>query len=91
MADRDHEVGADEDVQLAEVDLLWCVEVAGRPQDDEEGLAVAFQLRPLVRLHRVLDGQRVQAELLGQGEQFARRGAGQPIQAMPDGFARSAR
>lgn len=66
MADRDQEVAADEDVQLAEVDLLLGVEVAGGAQDDEERLAVALQLGALMGLQCVLDGQLVQVELRGK-------------------------
>ena len=63
MPDRHHEVRAGEYVQLAELDLLGLVEVAGRPQHGEQGVAVALQLGALVRRDRVLHGQRVQAEL----------------------------
>lgn len=77
MPDGDHEVGAHEDVQFAEVDLLGRVQIAGRAQDDEECVAVALQLRSLVCLHRVLDGERMQVELGGQGEEFGLRGAGE--------------
>ncbi len=78
MADRDHEVRADEDVEFAEVDLLGRVQVTGRAQDDEERVAVAFQLGALVCLHRVLDRERVQVELGGQREKFGLGRAGQP-------------
>lgn len=77
MPDRDHEVRAHEDVQLAEVDLLRGVQVAGRAQDHEQRLAVALQFGSLVCLHRVLDGQRVEVELRCQGEEFALGGAGE--------------
>jgi hypothetical protein len=59
-ADGEHEVAADEDVDLAEVDLFDVVEVAGGAQHDEHGVAVAFQFRRLVRDDRVFDGQFVQ-------------------------------
>src|SRR5687768_10896484 len=35
-----------------------------RPRDDEQAVAVALQLGPLVRLAGILDRQRVQSELL---------------------------
>ena len=60
------EVGADEDVHLAELDLLGVVEVARRAQDDEQRVAVALELRTLVGDDRVLDGELVQLECLGQ-------------------------
>lgn len=80
VADGDHEVGSDEDVQLAEVDLLGRVQVAGCAQHHEQGVAVAFQLGSLVSLQRVLDRQRVQVELFGDGQQL---GLGRPVQADP--------
>ncbi len=42
VPDGDHEVGAHEDVQFAEIDLLGRVQIAGRAQDDEECVAVAL-------------------------------------------------
>ena len=56
VPDGDDEVGPDEDVELAELDLLDVVEVAGGPQDHEQGVAVALELGPLVGDDRVLDG-----------------------------------
>jgi hypothetical protein len=60
VTDGDDEVGADEQVQLPELDLLGLVEVPRRAQVDEEDVAVAFELRALMSLQGVLDGQRVQ-------------------------------
>ena len=80
MPDGEHEVGADEHVDLAEVDLLDVVEVAGGAQHHEQGVAVAFQLGPLVGDDRVLDGQLVQPELLGHGQQLR---LGRPVQPDP--------
>ena len=37
--------------------------VLGRLEDDEQGLAVDLELRPLVRLDGILDGELVEAEL----------------------------
>jgi len=71
MPDRHHEVRAHEQVHLAELDLLGRVPVASRLQYYEQRVAVALELRPLVRLVGVLDGQLVQVELLGQRGQFA--------------------
>lgn len=47
---------------LAEQDLLALVDVARGPQHDEESVAVPLELRPLMRLHRILDGELVQVE-----------------------------
>jgi hypothetical protein len=63
MPHRDHEILADEHVQLGEFDLLAAVDVAGRPQDGEEDIVVALDLRALVRHDRVLDRELVDAEL----------------------------
>ena len=68
----------DEDVQLAELDLLDVVEVAGRPQDHEQRVAVALELRALVGVDRVLDGEFVQVELRGERLQFERVGPVEP-------------
>ncbi len=70
----------DEQVHLAELDLLDVVEVARCPEHDEQGLAVALELGPLVGDDRVLDGQLVQPELLGDGQQLA---LGRPEEADP--------
>ncbi len=67
----DHEVRPHEDVQLPELHLLGGVDVPGGAQDHEEGVVVALELGPLVGDDRVLDGQFVQAELLGQGGDIA--------------------
>ena len=40
-------------------------DVVDRLEHQEQGVVVAVQLRPLVGVHGVLDGQRVQAENLG--------------------------
>ena len=73
VADRDHEVGADEDHDLAGLDDLpglghrLVLDVVHRLEDQEQRLVVALQLRPLVGVHRVLDGQFVQSEHVGDG------------------------
>ena len=61
---RDDEVGPEEQVDLADLDLFVVVDVAGRPQHDEQHVAVLLQLRALVGVDRVLDREGVQAELL---------------------------
>jgi hypothetical protein len=68
------ETGPDEQMDLAELDRLGLVDVARGAQHYEECLAVPFELRPLVRRDGVVDGQAVQAELLGRGEQLDVRG-----------------
>jgi hypothetical protein len=73
VADRDHEVRADEDRDLAEFHRLGLVDVARGPEDDEECLAVAFEFRALVRLDRILDGQLVQFEVASQGRELLAR------------------
>jgi hypothetical protein len=59
----DHELRADEDLDLPERDRLRLVQVAGGPQDDEERVAVALELRALMRLDRILNRELVQVEL----------------------------
>ena len=54
---------AEEDEDLAELDDLGRVDVAGGLQHDEDHLAVDLELRPLVGVDRVLDRERVQVEL----------------------------
>ena len=56
--------GADEHVDLAELDLLDVVDVAGGSEHDEQGVVVAFELGALMGDDRVLDGQRVEPELV---------------------------
>ena len=71
VPDGDHEVGPDEHHDLAGLDDLagqrhgLVFDVVDRLEHQEQGVVVAFQLRPLVGVHGVLDGQRVQAENLG--------------------------
>jgi len=54
LPDTDHEARADEDMQLPELDLLDVVEVPGRQHHHEQGVTVAFHLRPLMRRDGVL-------------------------------------
>ena len=60
-ADRQDVVRAREDVDLADAQAL----AVGleQVQDDEQGIAVVLDLRPLVPVLRVLDRERVQSEL----------------------------
>ena len=85
VADGEHEVRADEHVDLAELDLLDLVQVAGGAQHHEQGVAVAFQLGSLVGDDGVLDRQLVQAELLGDGQQLR---LGRPVEPDPGHRAR---
>jgi hypothetical protein len=85
MADGEHESAADEDVKFAEVDFFDVVEVPGGPQDDEQGVAVPFEFRPLVGDDGVFDGEVVQPELICGGEQLVLCG---PAQADPGDCAR---
>ena len=80
VADGEHEVRADEDVDLAELDLLDVVEVGGGAQHDEQRVAVALELGPLVGDDRVLDRELVQAELLGDRQELR---LGRPEQPDP--------
>ncbi len=62
MANRDHVVGADEQMDLAELDLLLRVVVARGPEDDEKRIAVVLELWPLVGVLHVLERKLVQTE-----------------------------
>ena len=70
MADGDDEVGSDEHVDLAELDLLGLVEVASRAQNDEQDVAVAFQLGTLVGDDGIFDSEVVELELSRQRGDF---------------------
>jgi hypothetical protein len=62
----------DEDVGFAKGDTL--VDDLGRPRDDEQRLAILLQLRMLVRLAGVLDGEGMEIELrLHPGQQVVVR------------------
>ena len=73
MADGDDEAGVDEEHQLADLDHLLGVDVAGGLDDDEEGVAVELELGPLVRFDRVLDRQLVEVESAGDLPELLRR------------------
>jgi hypothetical protein len=80
VANREHEVRAHEDVDLAELDLLVGIQVRRRPEHHEQRVAVALQLRALVGDDGVLDRDLMQAELL---RDRAELGLGRPEQADP--------
>jgi hypothetical protein len=69
-------------VALAERDAI--VDHLGGPGDDEQAVAIALDLRPLVRLRRILDGELVEAELLLDD---AKLGVGRLEQPDPDQMA----
>jgi hypothetical protein len=77
----DGEVRAEEQVQLAELDLLGRVLVPRRLEDDEQRAPVPLELRPLVGLDGVLDRELGQVEQLGELTQLLRLG---PVQTQPD-------
>ena len=62
MAHGDDEVRADEEEDLAERHGLLAVDVARRLDHDEQRVVVDLELRALVRLERVLDGELVELE-----------------------------
>jgi hypothetical protein len=66
VPDGDHEVVAQEDEHLAQLDHLHRVDVARRLQHHEDHLVVDLELRALVRMDRVLHGERMKAELAPQ-------------------------
>ena len=64
MPHGDDEPWTDEDRDLAEQDGLGLVHIAGRTEHDEQGVPVALELRPLMRLDGVLNRELVQAKLV---------------------------
>ena len=64
MSNRDDVVRPDEEVRLPEIDPASGGIEVGSAQNDEERIAVALELRPLVGAGRVLDGEVVERELL---------------------------
>ena len=75
---RDHEVGADEDHHLADVDELLGAEVAHGLDHEEERVAVDLQPRPLVRADGVLDRELVEVELAPDRVELLHRRLDQP-------------
>ena len=82
MADRDQIAAADEQMGLAELDPV--ADHLGGAGDDEQAVAVALQLGPLVGLAGILDGQGVEAELALDDAQLL---FGRLQQADPDDMA----
>ena len=80
VPDGDDEVVADEDEHLAEADVVDGLVPARRLEHEQEHVAVALELGPLVRLDRIFDGERVQAELAGDGVELV---VGRLVQADP--------
>src|SRR5215207_10591393 len=87
MPDRHNVIGTEEDVQLAEFDLLLLVEVASRTEHGEEQRTVPFQLWTLVGGDCIIDGQWVEVELDGDRRDVV---SGGPVQVDP-GHALSCR
>ena len=81
MADGDDVVPPDEQHDLVDVDHLFVVHVAGRLQHHEQVVAVALELRPLVGVDGVLDGEGVEVEGAGDVVELVRRGL---VQTDPD-------
>jgi hypothetical protein len=87
----DHVVRPDEDHDLAGVDDLAgrgqpvVLHVPGGGQHHEQDVVVALELGPLVGVDGVLDGQRVQPVVLGDGAQLVlgRRVEPEPDEAAP--------
>src|SRR3712207_2486639 len=80
VAHAHHKVFSHKEVDLAELDPLLLVQVTGRLEHEEERIAVALQLGPLVGVRRILDRQPVQAELPGDGGELLFR---RPVEADP--------
>ena len=84
VADRHHEIGPDEDHDLAGLHDLagighrLVLHVLDGLEHQEQRVVVALQLRPLVRVHGVLDGQFVQPEHIGHRRHLVLVGFVQP-------------
>jgi predicted RNA-binding protein len=63
MAHRDDEVAVDEEEDLAGLDVTQLARVTDGLEHDEQRVAIALDLRPLMGDDRVLHGQLVQVEL----------------------------
>ena len=75
---RDDEARTGEDVHLAELDLLGRIHVTRGRSTMNIGVSVAIELRPLMSVQRVFDGERVQAELVRDLAQLRLVGTVQP-------------
>ncbi len=80
MAHRHHEVRTGKDGDLAGLHLIGVIDVPEGLQDQEQRLVVQLQLRPLMSVCRVLHGQGMQREDLGDQIQFCPAGA---VQSYP--------
>jgi hypothetical protein len=80
VAYREHVVLADEHIDFPDEQFTFVVELDGM-EHREERIAVLLDLRPLMAVLRVLDGEFVQAELLRHVREFARAGL---LQRDPD-------
>lgn len=84
---RDHEVGAGEDHDLAGLHDLTgvgepvVVDIADGLEDGEQRVVVVLQLRPLMGVDRVLDGERMEPEQLDNSGEFL---LGRLMQPDPD-------
>jgi hypothetical protein len=86
VAHGDHEITANENMELAELPLFFRIEIACGPQHCEEGGSVALDLGTLMCPDRVFHREFIQAELLGERGQLLRSGA---IEADPGHCARA--
>ena len=84
MPDADDIAGADEQMRLAEGDAP--VDQLRGAGDDEQRVAILLDLRPLVRMLGILDGQVMQVELRLHARQQLRSGSSRPIQTTWPGF-----
>ncbi len=62
VADSEHEPASHEHVDLAELDLFLRVEVGCRAEHDEQCVAIALELRPLVRHDGVFDRELMESK-----------------------------
>jgi hypothetical protein len=76
----DDEPLADEDEDLTELDVVLLVDVPRGLQDEEDVFVVELELRPLVALRRVLDGELVETELPADGLELV---AGRVVETDP--------
>ena len=84
VADGDHEALAEEDHDLADLDELVAVDVArGLEHDEQRVAAVDLELGALVGVDGVLDGQRVQLEVLPDRLDDPGLGSCSPIHTKP--------
>jgi len=81
--DGDHEIDADEQVQLPAPHPLDVIEVPRREQHHEQGRTVPLQRGPLMRRNRVLHRQLVQLELGGHRPDLRHVGPVQPDPGQP--------